>query len=250
MLFDSACQIQSLSMATDRKSNPLADKPRVESVERALSILDAFSDGSPRLTLTEVATRTGFYPSTILRLFNSLEHFGYLHRDGEGYFRLGPTLWRLGVLYQNSFDLERYVRPVLDTLVEATGETAAFYVREGNRRICLYRRITTGSIGHHLEEGASLPLDRGASAHVLMAYSGGVGKRFDAIRRDRVCVSLGERNPDANAVAVPVFGQGDKVTGALSLSGPANRLRGITLESCTATIRAAADALSRSLRGR
>jgi len=237
-------------MAADRKNKEAADKPRVEAVERALSILEAFADGAPRLTLTELATRTGFYPSTILRLFNSLEHFGYLHRDAEAYFRLGPSLWRLGVLYQNSFDLERHVRPVLNSLVEATGETAAFYVRENNRRICLYRRITTGSIGHHLEEGASLPLDKGASAHVLVAYSGGVGERYDAIRRDRVCVSLGERSPDTNAIAVPVFGQGDKFAGALSLSGPANRLEGGAMERCTAIMQGAADALSRSLRGR
>lgn len=237
-------------MATHRKSKEAADKPRVEAVERALSILEAFADGSARLTLTEVATRTGFYPSTILRLFNSLERFGYLYRDPEGYFRLGPSLWRLGVLYQNSFDLERHVRPVLDSLAVSTGETAAFYVREGNRRICLYRRITTGSIGHQLEEGASLPLDKGASAHVLVAYSGGVGERYDTVRRERVCVSLGERNPDANAVAVPVFGEGDKFAGALSVTGPANRMHGAALDRCTALVRDGANALSRSLGGR
>ncbi len=240
-------------MATSSRHQPDADeagKPRVEAVERALSILEAFADGSDRLTLSELAKRTGFYPSTILRLFNSLERFGHLQRDGDGFFRLGPSLWRLGVLYQNAFDLERQVRPVLQDLVDELGETAAFYVREGGRRICLYRCFASSPIGYHVEEGAELPMDRGASAHVLMAFTGGVGQRYDAIRRDGFYVSYGERNPDANAIAVPVFGQADVFVGALSITGPASRLVGATIDAGIEGVRKSAERLSRNLRGR
>jgi len=225
-------------------------KPRVEAVERALTVLEAFAEGSARLTLSEIAARTGFYPSTVLRLFNSLEAFGYLQREDDGRFRLGPSLWRLGVLYQNAFDLERYVRPVLGQLVDKLGETAAFYIREGDRRICLYRRFASSSIGHHVEEGTELPLDRGASAHVLMAYTGASAKKYEAIRREGVCVSYGERNPDANAIAVPVFGQGEAFVGALSIIGPVSRLMGATIDRSVPVLRDAARALSRSLLGR
>jgi len=225
-------------------------KPRVEAVERALSILEAFSRESSRLTLSEIAARTGFYPSTVLRLFNSLERFGYLYRDDDGMFRLGPTLWRLGVLYQNSFDLERYVRPVLDLLAERLGETAAFYVLEGDQRICLFRKLGSNSIGHNVEEGTALPLDRGASAHVLMAFAGGVGKRYDAIRREGFYVSYGERNPDANAVSVPVFGALGELVGALSVIGPTNRLVGPAIDKSIPVLREVATTLEHRLRGR
>src|SRR3954453_8522208 len=110
-----------------------ADEPRVEAVERALSVLDAFADGRPRLSLAEIAERTGLYPSTIRRLAASLDRFGYLHRGADGLFRLGPTPLRLGLLYRDAFDLADHVRPALARLVERTGETAAFYVREGER---------------------------------------------------------------------------------------------------------------------
>ncbi len=226
------------------------EKPRVEAVERALSLLEAFADGTARLTLSELAQKTGLYPSTVLRLFHSLEHFGYLHRDADGIFRLGPSLWRLGVLYQNAFDLERHVRPVLQFLVDSLGETAAFYVRENNRRICLYRRFANSSIGHHVEEGAELPLDRGASAHVLMAFTGATGEVHDRVRKDRLCVSQGERNPDATAVAVPVFGHANEFVGALSVIGPASRMVGETLQASIAAVQQGAERLSRSLQGR
>ncbi len=226
------------------------EKPRVEAVERALGLLEAFADGTVRLTLSELAQKTGLYPSTVLRLFNSLERFGYLHRDADGFFRLGPSLWRLGVLYQNAFNLERHVRPVLQFLVDELGETAAFYIREDTRRICLYRRFANSAIGHHVEEGAELPLDRGASAHVLMAFTGATGEIYDRVRKDRLYVSEGERNPDASAVAVPVFGHNNGFVGALSVIGPTSRMVGETLQNSIAVIRQGAEKLSRSLQGR
>ncbi len=196
---------------------------RVEAVERALAILEAFAAGGPRLPLAELARRTGLYRSTILRLAASLERFGYLHRDGDGQFRLGPTLWRLGVLYQNAFNLADYVRPALRRVVERLGETAAFYIREGERRICLYRVNSSRTVSSHLEEGAELPLDRGASARVLIAFSGGKGELYDKVRSRGSYVSMGERDPESAAVAVPVLGAGSALVGALGVTGPRSR---------------------------
>jgi DNA-binding IclR family transcriptional regulator len=69
----------------------------VDAVDRAMSILAAFAAGKERLTLAQLATETGFYKSTILRLARSLEHGGYLHRDQEGVFSLGAQPMRLAV---------------------------------------------------------------------------------------------------------------------------------------------------------
>ena len=104
---------------------------RVEAVERALSILEAFGETRGRLTLAQIADETGLYKSTILRLCGSLTRFGYLNRDPDGTFRLGPSLWRLGSSYRRNFDLGEHIRPALRRLVEETGETASFFVREG-----------------------------------------------------------------------------------------------------------------------
>jgi DNA-binding IclR family transcriptional regulator len=225
------------------------EEPRVEAVERALSILDAFSDSTPRLTLAEVAARTGLYPSTVLRLAASLDRFGYLHRGADGLFRLGPTPLRLGLLYRDAFDLADHVRPALARLVERTGETAAFYVREGERRICLYRHQSPRLIRHHLEEGAALPLDRGAAGHVLTAYTGEAGPIQDAVRARGWSLSLGERDPETAAVAAPVFGRGRHLAGALSVTGPRSRFEAEDHEGLAALITAEAALLSRSLGG-
>lgn len=223
---------------------------RVEAVERALSILEAFSDGTARLSLSAISARTGLYPSTVLRLAASLDRFGYLHRDAGGEFRLGPALWRLGVLYQADFNLADHVRPVLAALVETTGETACFYVREKDRRICLYRLNGPRMVRSHLDEGAQLPLDRGAAGHVLTAFTEraeDLDERLAGVRARGYAVSIGERDPDSTALAVPVFRTGGVLVGALGVVGPRSRMdEGVRREVLSVLIRNAS-ALSRRL---
>jgi DNA-binding IclR family transcriptional regulator len=192
---------------------------RVEAVERALSILDAFVEGGEALTLAALAQKTGLHKSTILRLAGSLQRFGYLKRDDQGSYRPGPSLWRLGSLYRRSFDLGEQIRPELRRLVEATQETASFYVREGDERVCLYRLNSPRPIRHHLDEGIRLPLDRGAAGRVLLAYGGEPGPAYDEIRGRGHYVSIGERDPMIAAVAVPVRDGRGVVRGALAISG-------------------------------
>ena len=72
----------------------------MEAVDRALIILQAFRDGDASLSLSEIANRTGYYKSTILRLLRSLESFSYIVRGSDGRYRIGPAAWQLGVLFQ------------------------------------------------------------------------------------------------------------------------------------------------------
>ena len=196
---------------------------KVEAVERALSILDAFREDEESLSLAALAEKTGFYKSTILRLAASLERFGYLVREPSGFYRLGPSLWRLGSLYRRSFDLGEHVRPELRRLVEATTETASFYIREGNERICLYRLNSPRPVRHHLDEGVRLPLERGAAGRVLLAFAGSRGEPYTSIRTARQYISLGERDPEVAAASVPVLDAAGHIRGALSVSALLSR---------------------------
>ena len=197
---------------------------RVDAVERALSILEAFSETRTHLSLAELADETGLYKSTVLRLCASLQRFGYITREERGgQFRLGPSLWRLGAIYRRNFDLGEFVRPILRKLVLATGETASFSVRDGEERVCLYRENSRNPIRHHLDEGARLPLDRGAAGRVLSAFSDRSNGDKKVIRSG-YAVSVGERSPDVAAVAVPILRATDvSLRGALAISGLASR---------------------------
>lgn len=192
---------------------------KVEALERALDILDAFGEGKDALSLKELAEATGLYKSRILRFTASLVDRGYMLRDADGRYRLGPKLWRLGALYRRSFDLGDTVRPILRGIVAEINESASFYVRDGDARICLFRQESTHAIRHHVEEGARLPLERGVGGRVLLAFAGEKGKIYDRIRADGYMNAPGERDRDTASVAVPVYDSAGNLAGALALAG-------------------------------
>jgi DNA-binding IclR family transcriptional regulator len=194
-------------------------KTGVDAVARALAILKAFNSDRAAMSLTEIADATDLYKSTVLRLAATLEAEGFLVRGADRLFRPGQELWRLGALYQRSLDLGDLVRPCLRRLVDATGETASFYIADGNERICLYRLNSPRSVRHHLEEGQRLPIDRGAAGRVLVAFgNGGDDPGSRAIRARGFHLSAGERDPEVGAAAVPVIDVHGKLRGALSVS--------------------------------
>jgi len=219
----------------------------VAAVERALAILECFEAGEDSLSLKTLADRTGLYKSTILRLCVSLEKYGYLRRREDGQFQLGPTLWRLGVQYRNRFDAAAHIRPVLKHLSEVTGESASFYVRDGDARICLIRHNSSQPIRHHLDEGVRLPLDRGAAGHLIRAYTESGRDDGRQIRTAGYAVSLGERDPDTASIAVPVLGADGTFLGALVVSGLGSRFDEAARGAAIELAKAAAQKLARDI---
>lgn len=203
----------------------------VGAVNRALEVLDAFTERDASLTLAELATRTGMYKSTILRLIESLEKFGYIQKTQEGAYRLGPKTLYLGAIYQRHFSTSQFVPQVLRRLAEEVNETASFYIREGDTRVCLHRHEASRAVRASVHQGDRLPMNVGAAGHVIMAFSGLSGEKYDRIRQSLYAISIGERDPDTSAIACPVLGVGDELVGVLNISVPRFRLEQTSLES-------------------
>jgi DNA-binding IclR family transcriptional regulator len=212
-------------------------------VDRALSLLAAFQRGEESLGLQELAGRTRQHKSTVLRLLASLQHGQLLLRTADGRYRLGPGIARLYGVYASSFSLEQVVMPQLRALVQATGESAAFHVRQGDSRLCLYRVDSPNPVRDHIRMGDLLPLDRGAGGHVLLAFAGADGPRYDAIRRDGVLVLSGDRVPQLAGISAPCFDASQQLVGAVTLTMPVERL----VDSHREQVLATAHSISRGL---
>lgn len=236
-------------MVARRRQAGASKTAGVAAVDRALRLMTTFREGDEALTLAALAERTGMYKSTILRLCESLERHGYLQRrDGAGY-RLGPTPMRLASLYQRSFRVGDVVVPMLHELVRQSCESASFYVRERDVRVCLHRVDSPRPIREHVREGDHLPLERGAAGRVLLAFSGTPGDVYTRIRRCYVATTFGERDPETAAVAAPVFQTGQELIGALSVSGPVYRFRPRTAARIATLVLGAAAEVTASLGG-
>jgi DNA-binding IclR family transcriptional regulator len=191
-------------------------------VRKALSVLDAVSGAPAGLTLSHIAADTRLNKATAVRLCATLEQAGLLERDVHMVYRLGRRTWRLGQMYRQQHGFEDIARPVIAALRDATGESASFYVRDGDERICLIRENSRHIIRHHVDEGARLSLDRGVVGRVLLAWGGAEGSEFDAIRADGYLIANG-REPDTASVAAPVLNSEGGLVGAIVVSGPQTR---------------------------
>ncbi|MCR6735961.1 MAG: helix-turn-helix domain-containing protein [Afipia sp.] len=234
---------------------PALDAPReagdgVAAVERALSIVAALESSDRPMPLAELSTRTGFYKSTILRLLGSLIPTGYVMRLPDGNYDLGPAAFRLGVAFNRKNAIGHHVMPALQELVDRGTESASFHVRQdADNRLCLFRVNSRHATLDRVEAGCSYALVRGAAGHIILAYDGCVGARYDAIRTHGFDVSLGERDSSCAAVAAPVFGPRDMLAGVISLSGPRERFGKLEIAEMKRVLGPVAKALSLNLGG-
>jgi DNA-binding IclR family transcriptional regulator len=200
-------------------------------VDRALSLLGAFRDGDAALTLAELAQRTQLYKSTALRLLASLVHARLVQQLEDGRYGLGSQIARLHGIYAASFSLDRVVMPVLRQLVAATGESAAYHVRQGEARLCLYRVDSPHPIRDHIKAGDLLPANRGTGARVLAAFdpqaarsaSARDRKLYAQIRERGFHTAIGDRLAEVAGISAPVFHAEGQIAAAVTLTMPTHR---------------------------
>jgi DNA-binding IclR family transcriptional regulator len=225
----------------------MSDEGGVAAVDRALTILDALTD--EKISLAELSKRTGLYKSTVLRLAKSLERFGYMLRTEDGSYRLGSKVLYLGSLYQRHFRTSEIVPPVLRKVVEELQEGASFYIVDGEHRVVLHRVDASRTVRDSVREGDRLPLAAGAAGHVLRAFRGSRGERSDRVRAAMFDASFGERDPEIAAFAAPVFGHGNQLVGAISVSGPRYRIEALGEEKIVPVLFKHAQSLTRTFGG-
>lgn len=112
---------------------------RVQVLDRAMAILDAFAENGGDFALAEVAGAVHLNKSTVHRLLTSMRGAGYVEQNAQtARYCLGSKLIQLGTAALANLDLCQMARPFLQRLVAETGETAHLGVlREG--------RIVSGS---------------------------------------------------------------------------------------------------------
>jgi DNA-binding IclR family transcriptional regulator len=217
----------------------------VGTLDRALSILAAFTQDQPTPSLAQLAQATRLHKSTLLRMLASLVHAHLVIRLADGRYALGAEVERLQRVRAASVSTESLVMPVLQALAEQTGESSSYWVRQGDQRLCLFRVESSRPVRDHLHTGALLPLQRGAGGRVILAFSGARGAVYAALRREGVAVMAGDRDPEVAGVAAPVFDADGALAGAITLSMPAQRLQA----QWAGPVKAAAQRLTRLLGG-
>jgi DNA-binding IclR family transcriptional regulator len=188
-------------------------------------VVDAVQAGAHSLAaLTEA---TGLSRATAHRLAVALEVHHFLAREGDGRGRPGPRLAASGT----DTLLER-AAPVLARLRDLTGESAQLYRRQGDHRVCVAAADLGSGLRDTVPVGSALPMTAGSAAQVLLAFAAveppeGAAfteRTLSEVRRRGWAHSVGEREQGVASVSAPVFGPDGRLIGAVSVSGPLERL--------------------------
>ena len=191
----------------------------VEAVNKALEILNCFTEKNETLTVTKIAEITGDHKSRISRISKSLENFGYLRKIKSGKFKIGHSIPRLYEIYASSFNLKNSIKAELDHISSKSKETASFFVRQNDVRVCIQSSSPNKSIRLQEEIGGKKPLNKGSSGHILSAYNNLEIKDKDKVLKNGYAMTFGERDPEMASVSVPIFKKKNELLGALTVAG-------------------------------
>jgi IclR family acetate operon transcriptional repressor len=150
---------------TGFEASPLVNSPRptaggrsqrgsVQSVDRALTLLELLARSTEGTPLTELAAGAGLNISTCHHLLATLVKWGYVAKVSGRRYALGGRGLHLGQAFLKQVDLPRRAQPHIEQIGAQTGETVHLAVLQGDSIITLLRRegrhavrVDTGALG-------------------------------------------------------------------------------------------------------
>ena len=201
------------------------EKTTIGALEKGLLVLNCFASESLRLELKNIAEKTQLNKSTILRILAVMQEYHYVVRNDDGTYSVGILPSRLGTSYNALFESSELIESVVRGTSKSINESVAYYVVEGNDRLCIYARNSNRVIQHNFRVGNRIPLSEGGSAsHVLRHSLGQQTVKTKDIEEKGYCVTTSEREFEQTSISVPVFGIKGNLEGAIVVAGSTSRL--------------------------
>jgi DNA-binding IclR family transcriptional regulator len=164
-----------------------------EGARRVLALMLTFSADENTLTARQLAERTGIALPSVYRYITLLRETGLLAGDERGSYRLSARLIGLASAAQAAESIIDVADPVMRDLAGRTGETVILVRLIGRSAVCVHRVESGHRLRISFEPGQPLPLERGASARLLLA------SLSPSVRREYLA-PLAERDPEGAAL--------------------------------------------------
>jgi IclR family transcriptional regulator, acetate operon repressor len=225
----------------------------VQSLDRALDLLEALANANEDVGLSQLAEQTKLPLGTVHRLLGSLIERDYAAQDkGNKLYGPGPKLLEVAARAANNrrFVLARLARPFLQELTAATGETSNLLMLQGHEGVYSEQSPSPHLVRMFTEVGQRVPLycTGGGKAilsgftfeqldnylfHVrLVKYTPSTLVSAEQLMADLATARAQgfalddeEREVGVCCVAAPIFDRNGRTVAALSISGPTTRMR-------------------------
>lgn len=243
----------------------------MSTVDKALSVLDLFSESEPNLGLSEIARKLGWDKSNVRRYVSDLAGRGILEQNArDKTYCLGPALTRLAMVRDRTHPIARQSLGILEDLVAATGETAhiSTFVA-GKLMTTAVVETTFKGTRVYIDPAEPLPFHATGSGIAFLSHSdeARVAKvlardleaftaqtplaeaeilaRLRAARESGYALVAGSYEIDVVGVAAPILGFDGLAVGAVAVATPTARFGDQVKETIIANVLSAAGRLSK-----
>jgi DNA-binding IclR family transcriptional regulator len=238
-----------------------------EGARRVLALMLAFSADKNTLTARDLAAATGIALPSVYRYITLLRETGLLAGDERGSYRLSARLIGLARAAEAAESIIDIAHPIMRELADDTGETVILVRLIGRSAVCVHRVQSAQRLRISFEPGQPLPLERGASARLLLSglppeqrrdYLAPLAERdpeaaarleVKVARAARQGFAVSEEELEAGvwAVSAPIL-QGKRMIAVITVPSPLVRAPEPLQMKLVSQVRAAAQALNEALR--
>ena len=247
----------------------------IQSVSRALDILEAFSPREGTLGVTELARKLRLHKNNVFRLLATLETRGYVEQEKEsGAYRLGLKIYEVAAVFLRQLEIRRHARPVLEST--ATQLHESLYLAQRDRAFVVYVDCveTDQPIRVASRLGARFPAHATAAGKAMIAFLSRelfeecfmrqpltaltaktitdaealfsqLGRVVDA----GYALSDEEDTPGVRSVAAPIWDSNKQIVGAIECVAPAFRMEHGRIQELIPQLKAAAQEMSARIGG-
>lgn len=193
----------------------------IKSVDKALEILEAFSELKGGIKLSRLSEQLNMNRSGVYRLLQVFKQRGYVEqRSKNGTYHLGLSAYMVGQKIVSNMELTRIARPIMERLVREANETVYLALRCEQDLLLFDSVEALHPVSVKSLKGRRYPLAQCAAGRVLLREDALQG----AARRHGFSSDVHQLGEGVASLAVPLFNDEGEAVGSLCFVGPEYRL--------------------------
>ena len=244
------------------------------SLARGLTVVQAFSQQHPQMTISQLSLRTGLSRAAVRRCLYTLTKLGFAGTEDGSRYSLRPRMLTLSHSFTNSSALSNAAQPIIERLSATHDESFSVATLDGDDIVYVARTTVSRVVSVDLHIGSRLPAYCTSMGRVLLSYLPPeqleqylarvdlvphTPRTITSVDRLRLMIRAVRRNGFAlcdqefeaglRSLAVPITSGNGRALATLNLSGSAPRLSTMEMQTrFLPVLRAAANELSIFLR--
>ena len=226
------------------------------SLARGLIVIQAFTQQSPQMTISQLSVKTGLSRAAVRRCLYTLTKLGFAGAEDGSRYSLRPRMLTLSHTYTTSNTLSAAAQPILERMSAALRESFSVATLDGEDIVYIARTQVNRVMAVDLHIGSRLPAYCTSMGRVLLAYlpteqleqylakatlTPHTTRTITSVEKLRLALRNVRRNGYAlvdqeyevglRSLAVPVYAASGRVVATLNLSGNAPRLSVLEMQS-------------------